>query len=93
MKITVVKRDGKTEAFDIKKVRRSIQKAVLDSGGDPDEMRGHIGRIAKDVADAATKEKSIETKAIKKMVLAEFDRMDPSVSKSWRVFDHKFKSV
>ena len=93
MVIVVVKRDGKTETFDIKKLRRSIQKAMMDAGCDIEEKKAHIGRLAKEVADVAAKEKRIETKEVKRMILAEFDRMDPSVSRSWRSFDHKFKSV
>jgi len=91
--IIVIKRDGKTEAFDLKKVRRSIQKAMMDTGCDIEERKGQIGRIVKGVAEVATKEKSIGTKDIKRLILEEFDRIDPAVSKSWRSFDRKFKSV
>jgi transcriptional repressor NrdR len=91
--VKVVKRDGKMEEFDIKKVRRSIEKAVLDANLILDEKKSTIGKMVKTVVDTAVKNGKIESKAIRKMIIEDFDRVDSSITRSWMNFEKKYKSM
>jgi transcriptional regulator NrdR family protein len=89
----VIKRNGKAVPFDERKLRRSIEKAVLDAGHKLDDKKSLVGRILNEVIDKFGNNGPVETKDLREAILDELDRAEPSISKSWRSFDKKYKST
>jgi len=87
----VRKRLGHTEAFDPNKIRRAIQKAVLDAGYTLDEKKELINDVAQNVIDKSSEMKEIDTKTIRDSILVKMDNVEPSIAQSWRRFDDKYK--
>lgn len=88
---TVIKRDGRTELYDSSKVRKSIEKAVLDADKSIDGNKPMIIQLVNDVNTKVRTDGRIESKEIRDMILFDLDRLDPATSGSWRRFDSKYK--
>ncbi|MCX6777962.1 MAG: ATP cone domain-containing protein [Candidatus Micrarchaeota archaeon] len=89
----VVKSSGSKEPFDEKKLRRSIEKAVIDSGASVEKKKKTIDKVAKDVTDKARKKAVVTTGMLKSDILAELEQFEPLVAEAWRDFDRKYKSI
>jgi len=88
---TVIKRDGRTELYDSSKVRKSIEKAVLDADKSINGNKPMIIQLVNDVSTKVKAEGKIESKVIRDMILTNLDRLDPASSRSWREFDSRYK--
>jgi transcriptional regulator NrdR family protein len=90
--MTVVKkRVGHTEPFDPNKIRRSIQKAVLDAGYTLDEKKELIDEVSGNIIEKSKEEREIDTETIRNSILVKIDEVEPSIVQSWRRFDSKYK--
>jgi len=87
----VRKKLGHMEAFDPNKIRRSIQKAVLDAGYSLDEQKELINEVADNVIKKSSEMKEIDTESIRDSILVKIDKIEPSIAQSWRRFDEKYK--
>ena len=81
--ISIIKRDGKREAFSLEKIERAITKAYRAGG--IDDAGETIGRIAADVA-AAISGPEITVEAIQDMVEERLMRHDPSIAKRYIIY-------
>ena len=81
--ISIIKRDGKREAFSLEKIERAITKAYRAGG--IDDAGETIGRIAADVA-AAISGTEITVEAIQDMVEERLMRHDPSIAKRYIIY-------
>lgn len=88
----VIKRNGKTESFDEEKIRRSINKAVIDAGRSPEEMKKIVEKASRSTVELLRSKKEIKTNEIRSKVLAGLDQDAPAVSDAWRNFDRKYKN-
>jgi transcriptional regulator NrdR family protein len=89
----VIKRNGKKVPFDPKKIRRSIKKAVIDSGSSLEKKRDVIERISNYLIESSEQKDKIETKEIRMKALVELEKADPAISGAWLRFDKKYKSI
>lgn len=94
--VEIKKRSGIIELFDREKIMRSIKKASIDACYPKDQI-SILADVTTDDAISASikemgeKEGEIDTDIIRKNVLHNLDSFEPSVSKSWRKFDTKYK--
>jgi transcriptional repressor NrdR len=87
----VRKRLGHTEAFDPNKIRRSIQKAVLDAGYSLDEKKELIDEVSNSIIEKSKEQREIDSKSIRNSMLVNIEKIQPSIAQSWRRFDDKYK--
>jgi transcriptional regulator NrdR family protein len=87
----VRKRLGHTEAFDSNKIRRSIQKAVLDAGYSLDEKKELIEEVSNSIIEKSKEQREIDSKSIRRSILVNIEKIQPSIAQSWRRFDDKYK--
>ncbi len=93
---TITKRDGSTEAFNDEKIFRSIQKAVIDAGKDPDDEKGLVREVARDViADVKggpiMENDGASTDEIRANILERLDQESSAVSYAWLEFEKRYK--
>jgi transcriptional repressor NrdR len=89
--LEVRKRLGHTEAFDHNKIRRSIQKAVLDAGYTLDEKKELIDEVSDTIIKKSKEQREIDSKSIRNSILVNIEKVEPSIAQSWRRFDEKYK--
>jgi transcriptional repressor NrdR len=87
----VRKRLGHMEAFDPNKIRRSIQKAVLDTGYTLNEKKELIDEVSNTIIEKSKEKKEIDSKTIRTSILVNIEKVQPSIAQSWRRFDEKYK--
>ena len=83
---TVIKRDGKTQAFSAAKVRRSVQRAARDVKLSAEKTR----ELIRDVADSVVnkyKNRRVKSTELRRVLLRRIDRRVKSVASAWRRFD------
>lgn len=92
MAAQVIKKDGFKQPFDAEKIKRAVEAAAKEAGL-PEEK---IFQLIREVSEAVitqtgvrddNAEKEITSSEIKSMILAELDRVEPSVSTAWRAFE------
>lgn len=88
----VVKKKGKTEAFEPTKIKNSLQKAAIDAGYSPEEKKDIIEEVFTNINKKLDEEKELDTNTIRMCLLTELDNCEPYIAKSWRNFDKKYKS-
>ena len=88
----IKKKDGRKEAFDEKKLRRSIQKAVIDAGATVEEKKEVIEKVVKETIETIGEKGEVSTQALRDTVLGALDKVDSAISAAWRSFDKKYKN-
>lgn len=89
----VLKRDGSKEAFDARKLKKSISRAFIDAGLDVKENKALIEKLSEEVVEDVSRKGDMDTGAIRHMVLYRLDKLAPAVSESWRNFECKKVSM
>ena len=87
---TVIKRDGKRQAFSPAKVRKSIESA----GKDANLSKSKIQELVKEVANsviALYSKKRVKAVQLRKSILRRLNRRAKSVSAAWRRFERNKK--
>jgi transcriptional repressor NrdR len=88
----VVRKKGKTEAFQPTKIKNALQKAAIDAGYSPEEKKDIIDEVFLNINKKLDEEKELDTSTIRMCLLTELDKCEPYIAKSWRRFDKKYKS-
>lgn len=94
--ITIKKRNGETEAFNDEKIFRSLQKAVIDAGKDPEEEKDLVREVARDViaeirGGPVMEHDSASTEKIREKILERLDQESSAVSYAWLEFEKRYK--
>lgn len=80
----VIKRDGSEEPFDSEKMKRAIEAASRGANLSSDRVNEVVNQVSSKVmAELATREK-VQSSEIRKMVVSELDRVEPSASAAWK---------
>ena len=89
----VVKRNGRRQKFDEKKLRRSVEKAASEAGIPEKRRLGLADSVSIAVVTSLKGKKEIPAQDIREMVLARLDRSEPLVARHWRDFDRETKGL
>lgn len=87
----VVKRDGKREAFNPEKLRRSVKKAAIDAGHELGEKEEVVEAAVSGILKQASDRAEMTTDEIRKNILSQLEEADSTISTAWRRFDDKYK--
>ncbi len=87
----VIKRDGSREPFDAEKIRRSITIAAEQANLPGERKNDVVERVTATATQMAEERDEIATSEIKEKILSELDRIEPTVSASWREYDQEKK--
>jgi len=82
----VIKKSGKKQKFDAKKVKGCIKKACKESQVDKKRIKGVEDQILKEVLEIVNK-REITTAEIRDVVLRDLSALDPSVVRAWIAFE------
>jgi len=89
----VVKRNGRRQKFDEKKLRRSVDKAAAEAGI-PDKRRlDLVDSVSVAVVSSLKGKMEIHAGDLREIVLARLDRSEPLVARHWRDFDRETKGL
>ena len=87
----VIKKDGSREAFDSGKIRNSIAAAAKRTELADERQNEVVEEVASAAIQLADSKEEIATSEIKEKILSELDRVEPSVSESWKSYDSESK--
>jgi transcriptional regulator NrdR family protein len=85
----VIKKNGKKERFNEKKLKGSVQKAAISAGIEVEEKA--VTDVSDEAIDFFKNKSETKTDEIKMKLLKDLDEIKPSVSDAWRRFDAKYK--
>ena len=85
----VIKRDGSKEPFDAEKIKRAVEAAVDRVGLAPERAAEVIKQALDVVMQFAGEKEEVLTFDLKSKILAELDKLEPSVAESWRKYDQE----
>ncbi len=88
---TVIKRDGKRQAFSPMKVKNSILKAAKDARISPMRANELVSNIVQPVSNLVRAKNIIKATDIRRSILGRLDRQLKAVSNSWRKHEKKSK--
>ena len=80
----VIKRDGRKEPFDAKKIRNSIADTAKEAGLSGTKKNKIVKQVATSAIQLAKGKAVIATSEIRDKILSELDRIEPTVSAVWR---------
>ena len=89
----VKKKSGAKEQFDAEKIRRSIQKAVIDAGSTVEKKAEVIEEASEAAIKKAMEQGEVTTVMLRDKTLEKLDEFDASAAEAWRKFDMKYKQV
>jgi transcriptional regulator NrdR family protein len=85
--LEVIKRDGRRQPFCEDRLRDSIEASAREARVPNRRIRQLVNYVTGEFLDLSAGENVIETRMIRKIVLARLDIVEPLVSDAWRVFD------
>lgn len=88
---TVKKRDNMKERFSDCKIKRSVIEAANDANITEDRSKIIANEIASLITKKAKQEHELTSKTIRGDVLRELDRIEPLISRAWRIYDRQVK--
>jgi len=80
----VIKRDGRKEPFDAKKIKKSIANTAKEAGLSGTKKNKIVKQVATSAIQLAKGKNVIATSEIRGKILSELDRIAPTVSAVWR---------
>ena len=83
----VIKRNGRREAFSVRKLRKSISSAARESDITVKRAREVVRDISRATTATARKRNEIRSRDLRAMVLRKLDATEPAVSRAWRRYD------
>ena len=83
----VIKADGSKQPFDEGKIRKSIEAAGQEAGLEQERIAELVNQVSRVAIEFASEKEEIATSEIKETILSELDKVEPSVSESWRKHD------
>lgn len=87
----VIKSDGSKIPFDSKKIARGITRSAQDAKLTPDKINVLVNYISDVVMNFVESKDKVKSSEIRDLILAELDKLEPSVSAEWRKFDKNRK--
>ena len=90
-KIKVQKKGGSVENFDPEKIRKSMQKAAIDSGY---LLEGNVDLTLVDIDELELELKEndqVESVKIREWILKKLEKIDSSIVKAWKNFEKRYK--
>jgi len=91
MVISIVKKDGSIENFDINKLKKSIENAAIDAGYEENQIFQIVEDIVNFVLESIKDLERIDTQSLKDLILNKLDQEYPSISKAWRDYNKQVK--
>lgn len=87
----VIKKDGTKVPFEAEKIKKAITVAAAATDL-PEERKNEVAEQVSDAVIQTLESKDeVTTSEIKESVLAELDKVEPSVSAAWREYDQENK--
>lgn len=93
MPTSVIKRDGSKESFDAEKIRKAIAAACDDTGLEEIRKNEVVEQVTGSVLTSLGGLDEVATADLKQKILAELDRIEPSVSEAWQRYDREQKGL
>ncbi|MCS7183811.1 MAG: ATP cone domain-containing protein [Patescibacteria group bacterium] len=87
MVVSIIKRDGRLEDFDIQKLKKSIENAALDAGYEEDKIFQIIEDISSYVLESVNDLDRVDSQSLRELILSKLDKDYPQIAKAWRDYD------
>ena len=87
----VIKRDGRKEPFDAKKIKKSIANTAKEAGLSGTKKNKIVKQVATSAIQLAKGKAVIATSEIRDKIVSELDRLEPTVSAVWRKSEEEKK--
>lgn len=87
----VNKRKGFQEAFQLEKLKKSIEKASREAGLFEEDILNIIEDISTFVIESLGDLETVDTESLRSLILSELDRKYPEVAEAWRNYDRTVK--
>ena len=87
----VIKRGGKEQKFASEKIKRSILRAAKEAKLSPAERKKLVREVAGPVIRACRKRKTINAKAIRKIVVSKLDKKSKDTAAAWRKYEKRHR--
>ncbi len=87
----VIKKDGTKVLFNAEKIKKAIAAAALATDLSEERKNEVVEQVSAAVVQILGSKDEITTSEIKESVLAELDKVEPSVSAAWREYDQENK--
>ncbi len=91
MALEVIKKSGEKEPFDAEKIRRSIQAAADETDLSEERKKEVVEQVVNSAIQLAEGKEEIATSEIREKILDELDKIEPSVSATWRKYEEERK--
>jgi len=85
----VIKRGGKKETFRAEKLKRSIRLAARDAHLPAKRAKTVVGKVSRVVLRFAAKRKVVSAAVLRKKVLDQLDKVEPTMARAWRKYDSR----
>lgn len=92
MVMNVIKRNGLMEPFDERKLRGSIEKAMIDARLKIDELSDDIDQIVDSTMRSLNNKQDVDISELRSSILEELEKRKPVAAAAWRSFDAKYKT-
>jgi transcriptional regulator NrdR family protein len=89
MATEVIKADGTKEPFNSEKIMGAISAAATEANLSEEMKNEIVEEVSSTVIQFAESRETVTTAGIKKRILNELDRLEPSVSAAWRAYDER----
>lgn len=86
---TIIKRDGRKQAFSASKMKRSIEKATKEAKVPSVRSKKIVAEVMRSVVKRFKGRKSVKSTELRRAILGRLDRIAKKVSTSWRRHDRK----
>ncbi len=91
--VDVVKKRGTREPFEDDKIRKSIEKAAIDTDYALKEIKNLTEEIITDITEESEKIGEIDSEAIRMNIFKKLDENNSSIVESWKKFDTQYKPL
>ncbi len=87
MATQVIKKGGEKEAFRTEKLKRAIRKAAKDAHLPAKRIKTVVSKVCRPVLKFVAKRKTVRAAVLRKKVLSQLDKIEPTVAKAWRKYE------
>ena len=91
--VDVVKKRGTREPFEDDKIRKSIEKATIDTDYTLKEIKNLTEEIITDITEESEKIGELDSEAIRMSIFKKLDENNSSIVESWKKFDTRYKPL
>ncbi|KKS81991.1 MAG: hypothetical protein UV58_C0014G0037 [Candidatus Wolfebacteria bacterium GW2011_GWC1_43_10] len=85
----VIKRGGKKEPFSAAKIKKSIRDVAKDAHLSRVRVKRAVSKVSRAALKLAAKRKIIATATLKKTILSQLTKVEPTAAKAWRKYDQR----